>query len=1277
MGITAPDDALEQVVESFLVRFRAGERPNIEEYAARYPKLADQVRDALFALATVEQDLSRGGDTGAIPGIGLGAVGVLPHHLGDYLILREIGRGGMGIVYEAIQQSLGRHVALKILPWSSMGIAGHVERFRLEARAAARLHHTNIVPVFGVGEHGGTHYFAMQYIQGQGLDLIIENLRRLPSERNRENALDPNGLAQSVADGLLTGRFAHTAPPAPGRPRDESHHEKLPARSAERTSAIGSEHAPADPSLRSAPFGMSSSDATYFRGVARVALQVAEALAYAHEQGIIHRDIKPSNLLIDVHGTVWVTDFGLSKAEGSDGPTRTGDILGTLRYMAPERFDGHSDARSDLYALGATLYELLTLRPLFDETSRHKLVELVLHQEPMPPRRVDARIPRDLEVICLKCLNKEPSGRYGSLSELAAELRRFLAGETIRARPVGVLGRGWRWCRRNPMVAGLLVAVAAALVAVAGLALVYANRRARDATHIGQLAEQKTAESEKAKEETRRAILRLAILDYERGQAACEQGELGPGLLHLTASWHAAIAAGEPGWQRTARVSLAAWQREYRGPKAIFSHQGSVLVVAFSPDGKTVLTASNDYSARLWDAATAEPIGPPLQHQSSVSAAAFSPDGKRVITGSADRTAQLWDAATGRPIAPPLRHQGYVYSVAFSPDGKRVITGGFDKTARLWDSMTGQPIGQPLQNLKEVNVVRFSPDGKTVLTACDGTVRLWDAMTGQPIGSPLQHQGIVMGMLATFSPNGRTVLTSSFDNTARLWDAATGQPIKPSFQHRGVVCSAVFSLDGERVLTGSYDKTARLWKAATGQPIGPPMEHQGQVRALAFSPDGTMVITGSLDRTARLWDAATGQSVGPPLQHQGLVRTVTFSPDGRTVLTGSDDGTARIWEVSNVRPSGRLLQHEGPVTSGAFHPDGAIVVTGSTDQTARIWETASGRLIGPPLRHQATVYAVAFSPDGETVLTGCGDGTAVLWSRATGQPIGTPWPHERSVTSLSFSPDGARVVSGTHDVTRLWEASSGRLIHVLPYDVPVVAVAFSPNGKTVLTGSMDQTARLWDPDTRQLIGPPLQHQGFVYAVAFSPDGKTIFTGCADGRAQLWDSATGQRVGVPLRHQGFVRAVAFSPDGKFLLIGCGDGTARFWEASTGRPITALKHREAVVAVAFSPDGKTVLTTSADQTARLWPMADLPDDLERVATWVEVLTGLALDDDGSVQVLDNTTWFRRRERVRQAGGSPLTGQQRPPSVGADGLRSGRDAHPDRPFPSSIVLDWDASM
>jgi serine/threonine protein kinase len=345
----------------------------------------------------------------------------------------------MGVVYEAVQESLGRHVALKVLPAHALLAAEHLERFRREARAAALLHHSNIVPVFGTGEDRGVHFYAMQFIHGQSLDRVLRELRQ---ERGQAD-----DLSASLAEALRTGQF--------------------PA------GAAGAGEAPA-PAAASTGRDTASSglggrrDGEYFRGVARLGVQAAEALAYAHRQGIVHRDVKPSNLLLDAQGTVWVTDFGLAKTEGAGELTRSGDVVGTLRYLAPERFAGRSDPRGDVYSLGATLYELLTLRPAFDEPDRARLIERVTHGEPPRPRQVDGRIPRDLETVVLKALAREPADRYATAEALADDLRRFLLDRPIRARRAGVAERAWRWCRRNPVVAGLL---AAAVVLAAGLAV--------------------------------------------------------------------------------------------------------------------------------------------------------------------------------------------------------------------------------------------------------------------------------------------------------------------------------------------------------------------------------------------------------------------------------------------------------------------------------------------------------------------------------------------------------------------------------------------------------------------------------------------------------------------------------------------------------------------------------------------------------------------------------------------------------------------------------------
>jgi tetratricopeptide (TPR) repeat protein len=485
-------EPLEQLAEAFLARYRAGERPSVSDYAHQHPDLAEQIRELFPALVVMEENRPPGG-------IGKDSLVLskeldtsrIPERLGEYRLLREVGRGGMGVVYEAYQESLGRQVALKALPFNALAKPTQLDRFRREARTAARLHHTNIVPVFAVGEHEGIHFYAMQFIHGQGLNAIVEEVKRLrqnPAEK-RYGELSHDGvqlpqhegehaarehLSTSIAGGLCQGRFSAAGEtPATG-------------------TALGGNATPhPDPSTAS---GGSSSDLTapvqgrYYHSVARVGLQVAEALAYAHEQGVLHRDIKPSNLLLDTEGRVWVSDFGLAKSSESGDLTQEGDIVGTLRYMAPERFRGHADPRSDVYSLAVTLYELLTLRPAFEDSDRGRLIQRIREQTPARPRHIDPAIPQDLETIVLKAGANDPVDRYERAVDLAEDLRCFLADLPIRARRTPWPERGWRWCRRNPTLAMLATAAALLLLTVAGtVGWILNERAAREAALDAQV----------------------------------------------------------------------------------------------------------------------------------------------------------------------------------------------------------------------------------------------------------------------------------------------------------------------------------------------------------------------------------------------------------------------------------------------------------------------------------------------------------------------------------------------------------------------------------------------------------------------------------------------------------------------------------------------------------------------------------------------------------------------------------------------------------------------
>jgi WD40 repeat protein/tetratricopeptide (TPR) repeat protein len=525
---------------------------------------------------------------------------------------------------------------------------------------------------------------------------------------------------------------------------------------------------------------------------------------------------------------------------------------------------------------------------------------------------------------------------------------------------------------------------------------------------------------------------------------------LGPPLPHPNGVEAAAFSSdGELLLTGSADQMARVWQAATGKLLQELPHPRAVNRVAFSPDGRTILTASWDNVARLWDAPTGRLLAA-MPHRGRLIAACFSPDGRIVLTGSGSDSfgspfrsepwgeARLWNAATGVPLGPPLPHRHPVQCLAFSPNGQTFLTGNGDLGAEyyagnvdigmawLWQ-VPDPPEGPVLIHGQPMTCAVFSPNGKTLLTASDdGQVRLWDAATGQPLGPALmQGSGV---LIATFSPNGKTVVVGTRGVGTHVWDVETGKPVCEPLPHPHVMAVA-FSPDGKTILTaGETDHRnqgeVRMWEAATGRPVGRPLPHKGPVYALAVSPDGRTVLTGSTDRTARLWEAATSRPVGEPLQHRNTVMAVAFSPDGKTVLTGSGDGTARLWDAAGGEPIGPSLQHRGPVVAVAFSPDGRTVLTGSEDGTARLWNAATGEPVGQSLRHRGPIAfrAVTFSPDGRTLLTGSQDSTAQLWDPSTGLAVGPPFQHKPPLTAFAYSPDGRTIVTAGHDDTaRLWK----------------------------------------------------------------------------------------------------------------------------------------------------------------------------------------------------------------------------------------------------------------
>jgi WD40 repeat protein len=583
-----------------------------------------------------------------------------------------------------------------------------------------------------------------------------------------------------------------------------------------------------------------------------------------------------------------------------------------------------------------------------------------------------------------------------------------------------------------------------------------------------------------------------------------------------------------------------------------------------------------------------------LSHPSQVNEVRYSPDGKTLATASDDKTVKLWDVVTGKELKTFNGHQKWVYSVSFSPDGKTLASGSDDNTVKLWDVGTGKELKtlEDHQSWGWVNSVSYSSDGKTLASGnLDYTVKLWDVVTGKELKTFRGHRDRVRSV--SFSPDGKTLASASDDNTVKLWDVGTGKELKTLKGHQGSVTSVSFSPDGKILASGSSDKTVKLWDGVTGTELKTLKGHQDIVRSMSFSPDGKTLASASYDKTVKLWDVGTGKELNTLNGHQDKVLSVSFSPDGKTLASASGDKTVRIWEVINSKEppiSQALRGHEDWVLVVAFSPDGNQIVSGGIEGTVLLWDGNTGKAIRTLPGHLAPVRALAYSPDGKYIVSGNYDKILRLWDAKTGKAIATLQGHTDEVWSVAFSPDGKRIVSGSNDKTlRIWDTDTGKAIATLAADTGgVVSVAFSPDGKRIVSSGSNNTLQIWDTETGKAISTLPGHTDWVVSVAFSPDGKHIVSGSKDKNLRLWDAETGKAIRTLQGHTDLVVSVAFSPDGKRIVSGSYDNTLRIWDAETGKAIgKPLKgHTGEVASVAFSPDGKRIVSGSFDKTLRIW-------------------------------------------------------------------------------------------
>ncbi|EGJ34237.1 MULTISPECIES: caspase family protein [Moorena] len=667
-------------------------------------------------------------------------------------------------------------------------------------------------------------------------------------------------------------------------------------------------------------------------------------------------------------------------------------------------------------------------------------------------------------------------------------------------------------------------------------------------------------------------------------------------------------------------------------------YTADVTDIAFSPDGKQILSGSDDGKVRLWNTETGQLIHTLEGHTDDVTDIAFSPDGKQILSGSDDRTVRLWDTETGQLIHTLEGHTNDINAIAFSRDGKQILSGSFDKTVRLWDTETGQLIHTLEGHTYLVTDIAFSPDGKQILSGSrDKTVRLWDTETGQLIHTLEGHTNDINAI--AFSPDGNKILSGGDDNSLRLWDTESGQLIHTLQGHANHVTSIAFSPDGNKILSGGDDNSLRLWDTESGQLIHTLQGHTDFVNDIAFSPDGNKIFSGSDDNTLRLWDTQSGQLLYTYEGHTRNVLAIAFSRDGNKILSGSWDDTLRLWDTQSGQLIRTLQGHKSYVNGIAFSPDGNKILSRGDDNTVRLWDTGSGQLLYALEGHKSYVNDIAFSPDGKRILSSSHDHSLRLWDTDSGQLIRTLQGHKSYVNDIAFSPDGNKILSGSADKTlRLWDTQSGQLLHNLEgHESFVHDIAFSPDGNKILSASWDKTLRLWDTQSGQLIRTLQGKKSNVYDIAFSPDGNKILSGNLDNTVRLWDTQSGQLLYTLKGHKSYVTEIAFSPDGNKILSGSDDNTLRLWNTQSGQLLYTLKgHTARVNGIAFSQNGKQILSGSADKTLRLWNTQS-GQLLHTYEGHTAPVNGIALSRDGNKILsgsLDNTVRLWRNYTWQEA-------------------------------------------
>jgi WD40 repeat protein/serine/threonine protein kinase len=1101
---------------------------------------------------------------------------------GRYTQPSEYARGGIGRVLLVHDQHLGREIALKeLLPVASadgttldpneptpvQASTSLIFRFLQEARITGQLEHPSIVPVYELGRRkDGTIYYTMKLVRGRTFAQAIREARTL---RERLELLP------------------HT-------------------------------------------------------------IDLCQAIGYAHSRNVIHRDIKPNNVMIGEFGETVVLDWGLAKVRGQEDvhasqiehtlktlritdkagadATGEGQILGTPTFMPPEQAQGdlkNITERSDVYSLGAVLYNVLTGKHPYDGSNAREILNQVLHQDPAPIPSIEPGAPPELVAICQRAMERDPRKRYANGRELAEELLRFHTGALVGAYSYGFHEHLWRFVKRHKAV---LSTAAAFMVVLLGI-LAYSYIR---------ISQDRTAAVEARDRESEQRVIATKARDDER-----EQRERAEQQLYLSNVLLAQDRIDErrydvaDGVLDAAPAAFRNWEWNYlkrlchQEEWTFAGHRKPVEDMAVSPDGAFVLSGSQDgtvrvldsatgqelqtldrlegwmqhvrinadgsrallvasnQSPRLWNLATMELAADLDGHPDTVRSARFSPDGRWIVTGSGDGTIKIWNAETGVESS-SLLGEPHLLEVVFSFDGLMVAERGTSPVAVVYEPATGERIAELIVPEGFAEKVVFSPDGRWVAVTHGTKATIWQYPEFTPVLTLPEHETVIASV--SFSPSGGVLATGGEDGSIRTWDATATWNLAHVTAHDSAVTDLAFLDSPLRLVSASLDHTVRVWDVASGEEIRRLDGHNAPVRRIEFAADGQSVFTCSDDHTVKRWPVSVPPG-SPQLVlrgHSDANRTIQFNPDGKSLLSVSEDGTARVWNVDTGVTMLIVAPERGEVFCAAWSPDGQVIATGLNDKTARMWDAATGET-GPVLEgHESAVSGVYFGPDGSRLLTVSWDESGILWDLRTGRPIHRVQLADGRRGLAAFSPDGSRAATVTADFgVTLWDTVTGITSTVLQgHTNRISAIRFARDATRVLTTSLDGTARLWDAATGESVAVLDGERESLQDGVFSPDGLFAATASSDGVIQLWDSLTGDRIGDLLGHRDAVTMVLFLGDGARIFSGSEDGTVRLWDVKTGAAVLAFSRGGLGTGGIVAAGPRQLAGTLPDGSVLLW-------------------------------------------------------------------------------------------